>query len=333
MRTSITYASVALCRFIRLGRPVFLLGGFVMYALGPACARWAGSAIEFSQFLAGQTIVTSLQLMTHYANDYFDLDADRANRTPTRWSGGSRVLLAAPVMRSVALAAAVCFLIIGVSVALIFTAWRSSLAVPLLVSAIIVLAWGYSAPPVRLHSTGVGELVAAVVVAALVPWLGCAVQPLCPTTQVVAATLPLVLVQFAMLIVIGIPDREADARVGKRTIVVRLGLRAAALLHNCAIVSAYLVLVVTSSCGLPPVVMLTAALTLPLAALQVLRVARGAFRSRRDWEGLAFGAVSLVLVCGLAELVAILSLEPGASEPTACTKRDMIAACALRALD
>ena len=47
--------------------------------------------------------MTAAQLMTHYANDYFDLEADRANRTPTRWSGGSRVLPAGVLPPRVAL--------------------------------------------------------------------------------------------------------------------------------------------------------------------------------------------------------------------------------------
>ena len=50
--------------------------------------------------------MTSFQLMTHYANDYFDLEADRANQTPTTWSGGSRVLPAGELSPRVALIAA-----------------------------------------------------------------------------------------------------------------------------------------------------------------------------------------------------------------------------------
>ena len=52
----------------------------------------AGAPFDAARFAWGQLVVTATQLMTHYANDYFDLEADRANRTPTRWSGGSRVL-------------------------------------------------------------------------------------------------------------------------------------------------------------------------------------------------------------------------------------------------
>src|ERR1700759_4213254 len=81
-----------LIAFIRLGRPQFLVGGFVLFGLGAALAAAGGAPLDRWRYAWGQIVVTLTQLMTHYANDYFDLEADRANLTPTRWSGGSRVL-------------------------------------------------------------------------------------------------------------------------------------------------------------------------------------------------------------------------------------------------
>ncbi len=81
-----------LVAFVRLGRPQFLVGGFVLYGLGAALAKAGGAPFDRALYAWGQVVVTLTQLMTHYANDYFDLEADRANLTPTRWSGGSRVL-------------------------------------------------------------------------------------------------------------------------------------------------------------------------------------------------------------------------------------------------
>src|SRR5215218_6661584 len=99
--------------FIRLGRPLFLGGGFLLYALGAAVAAWHGAAIDLGRYALGQLAVTAFQLMTHYANDYFDYDADRANLTPTKWSGGSRVLSAGELPRRVALIAAIVLAVIG----------------------------------------------------------------------------------------------------------------------------------------------------------------------------------------------------------------------------
>ncbi|MDB4979874.1 MAG: 1,4-dihydroxy-2-naphthoate polyprenyltransferase, partial [Myxococcales bacterium] len=93
MVRAVTISVLARVRaFVKLGRPLFLGGGFVMYGLGAALAKYAGARLDWHRYAWGQLAVTAIQLMTHYANDYFDLVADRANRTPTAWSGGSRVL-------------------------------------------------------------------------------------------------------------------------------------------------------------------------------------------------------------------------------------------------
>src|SRR6185312_236895 len=102
-----------LVAFVRLGRPLFLGGGFILFALGAAIAHLAGHPIDVARYALGQAAVTAFQLMTHYANDYFDFAADRANATPTQWSGGSRVLANDELPRSVALIAALVLAAIG----------------------------------------------------------------------------------------------------------------------------------------------------------------------------------------------------------------------------
>jgi 1,4-dihydroxy-2-naphthoate octaprenyltransferase len=208
-------------------------------------------------------------------------------------------------MHSAALVLALSFL--GIGLACAFFLLRTQLASVVLVLSIAALAWTYSAPPIRLHSRGVGELAAAVVVAALVPWLGCAVQRGGPSSLALAAVLPLVLIQFAMLLVIGVPDRRGDACVGKRTLVVRLGVRDSATLHNVALVTAYVFMTVLWALGLSANVMAAFVVTAPLACLQLARVAKGHFHDARHWEGLAFGSVALVLLSALAELVGFLN--------------------------
>src|SRR6185369_7634819 len=104
---SVLIGARRLAAFVRLGRPLFSVGGFALYGLGAAAAAWStGQAIAWGRFALGQLAITAAQLMTHYCNDYFDLEADRANRTPTRWSGGSRVLPDGGLPPAVALAAA-----------------------------------------------------------------------------------------------------------------------------------------------------------------------------------------------------------------------------------
>ena len=158
---------------IKLGRPLFLGGGFILYALGAAIAAATGHPISPVRYALGQGAVTAFQLMTHYANDYFDYEADRANLTPTKWSGGSRVLSEGELPRHVALVAAVVLAVIGFACA---TALGGSTLVVATLVAIFVLAWEYSAPPLRLCASGLGELDTAIVVTVLVPWVAFSLQ-------------------------------------------------------------------------------------------------------------------------------------------------------------
>jgi 1,4-dihydroxy-2-naphthoate octaprenyltransferase len=295
--------------FIRLGRPLFLGGGFLLFALGAVIAGLAGHPIDGRRYALGQAAVTAFQLMTHYANDYFDYDADRANATPTKWSGGSRVLPNAELPRGVALIAAVVFAALGLGVAFALSrgdgagAWTQ----PILI-AIVVLAWEYSAPPLRLCATGLGELDTAIVVTGLVPLLGFYLQAsdLAGIRVLGLAIVPLALLQIAMLLAIEFPDAAGDAATDKRTLVVRLGAARAAKLYAALTALAYLWLPVAVALGMPVRVAWCAALTAPIAVWRIARVAE--HRDPAAFERLALFAVALLVTTSLAELVGAATL-------------------------
>jgi 1,4-dihydroxy-2-naphthoate octaprenyltransferase len=297
----------AVAAFIRLGRPLFLGGGFLLHGLGAAVAVHAGAHWDPGRHWLGQVAVTAFQLMTHYANDYFDLEADLANGTPTRWSGGSRVLVAGELPRQAALVAALALATLGLAVTgyLGTRAGAGPLLLPALL-AIFVLAWEYSAPPLRLCASGFGELDTALVVTALVPFVGFHLQApaLAGWGTLVMATLPLCALQFAMLLAIVFPDRAGDARVDKRTIVVRVGGWRGARLYAAITALAYLSLPMLVLAGLPLPVAAAAAVPAPFAWWRIRRALHGDWRRPGRWESLTFWAVSLLVVTTLAELTA-----------------------------
>lgn len=301
--------------FVRLGRPLFLVGGFVFYGLGAVIAAYGGAGaggavagtINWARYAWGQAAITAMHLMTHYCNDYFDFAADQANATPTRWSGGSRVLIAGELPRGVALSAAL-VLAGAACLATVHAVWRVGApagVVPML-ALTMVLSWEYSAPPLRLHSTGWGELNVAVVVAGLTPLVGFRLQSAQWTLLPFLALVPLACLQFAMLLAIEFPDAAGDAATGKRTLVVRHGAEWAAVLYRRVLTAAYLLLPLLVAAGLPPLVGGGALLTSPLAAWQVARMRRGAFRDPARWESLAFWSVALLVATSAAELAAFL---------------------------
>jgi 1,4-dihydroxy-2-naphthoate octaprenyltransferase len=290
--------------FVKLGRPLFLGGGFVMYGLGAALAGYAGARIDWARYAWGQLAVTSIQLMTHYSNDYFDIAADRANKTPTRWSGGSRVLAEGALPPSAALIAALVLSVIAlVTVARFATGPFPPLVGPQ-VLLMLSLAWAYSAPPLRLCARGLGELTTSVVVTLLVPVLGFALQARRPVGWLPLAVIPACIFQFTMLLSIEWPDAAGDAATGKRTLVVRLGGAWTARLYVLLVSAAYLTLPLWVSWGLPPRIAIAASTTAPLAAWQVIRVAGGAWRERDRWESVAFWSVALLVTTALAQLLA-----------------------------
>ena len=291
---------------IRLGRPLFLGGGFILFGLGAAIAHLAGHRIDVPHYVLGQAVVTAFQLMTHYANDYFDFAADRANTTPTQWSGGSRVLANDELPRGVALAAALVLAALGSLLAAHLYVRTEDPRVLGILIAIAVLAWEYSAPPLRLCAAGLGELDTAIVVTLLVPLLGFVLQApdLAGARLLALALVPLMLLQFAMLIAIEFPDAAGDAATNKRTLVVRLGAPAAAKVWIAVTVAAFTWLPIAYLLGLPGRIALLAALPAPFAAWRISRVAD--HRDPSAFERLTFGAVALLVATSACELVASL---------------------------
>jgi 1,4-dihydroxy-2-naphthoate octaprenyltransferase len=296
-----------LIAFIKLGRPLFLGGGFILYALGATIAAVHGHAIDAARYAWGQAAVTAFQLMTHYANDYFDYDADVANVTPTKWSGGSRVLPEGLLPRRVALIASLACAAIGIAMMIGLGAQDvGGLTTPTL-AVVLVLAWVYSAPPLRLCARGLGELDTAIVVTVLVPWLGFYVQApsLGGAGDLALTIVPLALLQFAMLVAIEFPDEAGDAATGKRTLVVRLGAARAARLYGAITAAAFGWPLVALALGLPMRVAIAMLLPAPVAIWRIVRLRDHA--NRDAFERLTFAAVFLVVATSLAALAGWLS--------------------------
>jgi 1,4-dihydroxy-2-naphthoate octaprenyltransferase len=284
----------------------------VFHALGVAVSIYRGAPLNGQALLWGQIGITAIQLMTHYGNEYFDLEADRANHTPTRWSGGSRVLAEGRLPSSIALVAAVSLALAAlmVSLALAFVVRTGPLTLPLMLLALL-LAWEYSAPPLRLSASGRGELSTAILVPVLTPLVGYYLQSGELALLPLLAATPLACLQFAMLLAIEFPDAVGDRAAGKRTLVVRLGEAHSARLYGVSIAAAYLSLAPFVLTGLPVLVALAATLTLPLAAWQVWRMLRGDWTDPARWDSLAFLSVALLIMTALAETLAFLLLVGG----------------------
>jgi 1,4-dihydroxy-2-naphthoate octaprenyltransferase len=280
--------------FIRLSRPVFLIGAILIYALGVGIARYLGYTIDWSLYFLGQAWVTSLQLATHYLNEYFDSPADARNSNRTFFSGGSGVLGEDGLPREVALWGAVVSLTIATSfTALLMRAAGFNPSLLIVMGLIFLGAFFYSVPPVRLVSSGYGELTTSIVVAVLVPALAFLLQVGELHRLVAMTTTPLVLLHLAMMLAFELPDYALDLKFDKLTLMVRLGWERGMTLHNLLILSAFVLLAVALIFGLPIAVALPAFLILPLGLFQIWYMTRIAAGAKPNWNILGLMAVLL----------------------------------------
>lgn len=295
--------------FIKLGRPHFLVGGFLLHGLGVTIALYSGAALNISALFWGQLAITATQLMTHYANDYFDLEADRANLTPTMWSGGSRVLVRSAVPQRLALFTALLLAVIAAAATLVLSlVVRPGWSTFLLLAVAQLAAWSYSAPPLRLHSRGLGELTTAFVVTLLTPLTGYVLQTGQFGLLPLLAVIPLCGFQFAMLLSIEFPDAEGDRAVNKNTLVIQLGMHGAARLYVVVICASFAILPLVILLGLPLEAGLSLLLFTPLVLLLLWQVRRGHWRNPRYWNRFGFHTILLLMGGITTELGAFILL-------------------------
>jgi len=194
------------------------------------------------------------------------------NVTPTKFSGGSRVIQYGLVsFRSMA-ALAASFYLAAAAIGLVLLALRPSAALLVIGVVGIIVSLAYTAPPLKLVYRGLGEVTVAIgfgplmLLGAYVVQTGGVI-----TTEALVASLPIALLVALILYVNEIPDRRGDARAGKRTLPVRFSKDTVITGYRVTAGAAYAIVVIGVAAGLLPVPALLALLTVPLA----LQVSRG----------------------------------------------------------
>jgi len=252
---------------LRSTRLPFLSATIVPVILGIAIAAAYGS---FDALTAILTIIGAcfVQLGLNVANDVFDTaqGADDANVTPTKYSGGSRVIQYGLVsFRQMATLATAFYLFAG-AIGLALLAIRGSAALLVIGVVGFVISIGYTAPPLKLVYRGLGEVAVAVGFGPLMLLGAYVVQTRGALAwEPVVASIPVALLVALILYVNEIPDRRGDARAGKRTLPVRLSRDAVVRGYDVAVIAAYAVLAGGVVVGLLPLPALLVMLTVPLA--------------------------------------------------------------------
>ena len=289
--------------FIRLSRPLFLLGGILFYSLGAGIADYLGVQIEWGTLLIGQVWVTMLQLSAQYLNEYFDAPMDIQNRNRTFFSGGSGAIGEGKLARNTALIAAATTLTITASMTVVLFQQASISPLLVLIMVVSVLsAIFYSVPPIRLVTSGYGELTTSILVANLIPSFAFVIQFGELHRLVAMSTFPLTALHLAMMIIFEFPDYATDHKYEKLTLLVRIGWERSMTLHNILILCSYFLLGLGMIFGLPVPIALPAFLTLPLALLEIWQLRRVALGAKPNWN--ALGLNTIVLIGSMTYLLA-----------------------------
>ena len=256
---------------LRAARPQTLPAGLVPVLVGTAVAHRSASA-NLAVGIVALASALFIQIGANYANDVFDAEkgADGPDRVgPVRAVAAG--LVSASAMRTAMWSSfAIATMLGGVLV------WLAGWPVVAIGVASIVAAIAYTGGPFPLGYHGLGD-VFVMIFFGLVAVVGTVfVESRDVTPLAWLAAIPIGALSTAILVVNNVRDRETDARVGKRTLAVRLGKRAGLIEQALLFTTAF-------ACALATAIWLGSAW--PLLPLVTLPWAVVVWRALRDREG------------------------------------------------
>jgi 1,4-dihydroxy-2-naphthoate octaprenyltransferase len=237
-------------------------------------------------------------------NDYFDFKSG-CDLHPTYeefWApffGGSRLLPEGVLNpRDVYIASLLSFAVSGIIG--VYLALERGLVIVLL--GVIGVLSGYFYVT-QLATRGVGELFVGLNFGPLMVLGSYYVQAQTIPLEPLVASIPVGLLIAAVLWINEIPDYDADKRVGKNTLVVRLGRKRAADVYGVLMLSTYAVILLGISLSLMPVLTLLSFLSAPLA-IRAVFVARRNYGDPRKLVPANAGTIRVHLFTGLLLCIA-----------------------------
>jgi len=253
--------------WLRAARAPFFTGSLAPVLVGTALAFGESGGVNWLHAILALLALTSLHAGANLANDYYDHVSgnDEVNvRFATPFTGGSRFIQQGLARPGEILAASLISLALGG----LFGAYLvRATGWPVLALGAFGALTGfcYSAPPVKLGYRGWGELFIMLDFGVL-PVLGAYyVQTQAFTLSALIASLPVGFLMTNVLWINQFQDSDADAAVGKRHWVVRLGRRRAAAGHLLLFAVTYAAIAAGIAARLLPGWAALACISLPLA--------------------------------------------------------------------
>jgi 1,4-dihydroxy-2-naphthoate octaprenyltransferase len=277
--------------FIRLAKPLTILGGVLFYALGVGISHYLGNPIDWGLVFLGQIWVTTYQLGSHFLTAFFHLPSNQGDKSKLRISsdGDENPKF---IRRDLILSAA--FTAYGAAAMLAFLTLRTKevSGVAFVIMFLMTLgAVSFAVPPFQLVKSGYGELVQSITMANLIPGLAFVLQTGEIHRLVAMSTFPLTLLHVSSVLALQFPEYAFNLRRENTTLLTRLGWERGMLLHNILILSSFLLFGLAMLFGLSMRVTLPIFFVLPLGLFQIWYMVRIASGIKPNWRLLRFTAI------------------------------------------
>ncbi|MGO9386569.1 MAG: prenyltransferase [Methanobacterium sp.] len=210
-------------KIIILGRPQILVGNFLLFSMGAMLAILFNAEFILSKFLLGYSILFTAHLAVHYSNDYFDVKVDKYNESNAISGSGRGILVKNPELMGLSKTLSIIISTLSLAIAAIFTIIFSyPITFFLFFLFGNLLAWFYTAPPIKLVYRRLGEIANII---AVVIFLGAGFFTLMGTLTIpfFIFAIPIIFLQIIFINSFEIPDMEGDELGGKITWIVSWG--------------------------------------------------------------------------------------------------------------
>jgi 1,4-dihydroxy-2-naphthoate octaprenyltransferase len=216
----------------------FTVVAIIWYLVGALFALLIGTSFNAGKLILGYCIVFPGVIVGTLTNSYYDIAVDK-NSTATPISGGTKILSDRPELLRTIRNLIVFLFSLSIVLGLVFTI-VFSYPVTFFVFVVIAdfFAWAYTAPPIRLVYRGFGELWTMIMGGFIMGGSGYFVLKGTIDLTFLLFSIPIMLMMLAFAFYVEIPDRNADLRGHKKTIVVRKDERFGFIISSLALAGA-----------------------------------------------------------------------------------------------
>ncbi len=273
-----------LLEFLQNTRPLGLLTGMLVYAVGAGVIVYRGDAIDWGVYWLGQACVSLLQVSSSYLLVYYDL-LQTPRRRVERSANKPDPEQQARAARNIYLLAAITTLTIGAMLTVLLLAQGNLTPGALVILGIgLLLGFFYAVPPFKLAYSGYGELVAAVLLTNLVPAFAYLLQEGELIEILGVLTLPLTTLYLALTLATSLEHYFEQIKRGQQNLMIRLGWQRGMFLHNLCILLAYLTIGLGVFFGVPWTLTWPRLLTLPIGLFQIWQIWQIGIGAKPRWR-------------------------------------------------